>query len=221
MGRPASSSSRRRPGGYQLVVPVVSRAVTQPLWRALRAAAEAQSVRQLHVLTGAHPNAIQLRLKRWERAGLVSVTSQRPRKYLMSATDSQPPRMAADGALTRRPSGRQRMWTSMRVLKRFDLPTLMMTAEVSRRSAETYINNLSRAGYLRTLARGNSACGTWSNYQLVRRSGPRAPAVNHSRAGTPHRVLLVDRNDGTEHDISPGKVSLRAPAVPRLRRGED
>lgn len=197
--------------GCRLLVPVIPRSVTAPLWKALRSAEQPLSVSELHCVTQAHPNAIQLRLKRWERAGLVSVVSTSPRKFVMKATESQPPTMKANGTLVRRPNGRQRMWTAMRVLKRFDLPTLMMTAEVARRGAETYINQLARAGYLRMLARGNSMQGTWSIYLLARRSGPRAPAVHHAPPadGRPSTITLIDRNDGSRHDISPGTVSLQ------------
>lgn len=204
------SASGHYAKGYRPVVPVTSRAVSEPVWRALRVAEAPLTVIELHRITAAAPNAIQLRLKRWERAGLVSATSFRPRTYTMVDTAPRPPRMTKSGLLERKTTGRQRMWNAIRVQKRFDMPWLMYTADVSRRAAETYLNHLIRAGYLRTIERGCSRRGTWSSYLLVRNTGRLAPAITHSRVPTDRNsVVLIDRNDNSRHDISPSVVSLR------------
>ena len=55
--------------------------------------------------------------------------------------------------VTRRPESttdkRVTVWLAMRQLVRFDVPTLVMTTEASKRSVVDYLYALGRAGYLR------------------------------------------------------------------------
>lgn len=198
--------------GYLIRTPTCRRDVERPLWDALRMARSPASVADLHVATSAHPNSIQLRLKRWERAGLVQVTSSQPRRFIMIDKSPTPPKVSNAGKVARTTTMRQRLWIAMRVLKRFDLPTIMMTAGASRRSAEDYINVLCRAGYVHRTYRGNAMTGEWSVYLLVKRSGPRAPAVSHRKGDGGELIReLVDHNDGSRHDVSPGSINLHQP----------
>lgn len=193
------------PGYAVLVAP--THAVETPLWRTLGAAACPASIAELHLATRAHPNAIQHRLDRWVRAGLVTRLEGTPKRYAMNddtPRTPQPPRVAIDGRATARQSSqRERLWRAMRVLPGFDVPGLMLVANASRRSVETLINALHRAGYLRQLSRGNSVKATWSTYRLVRNTGPAAPSVNMARG------VLTDGNTGNVTDISSAAVSLR------------
>ena len=193
--------------GYALRV-APARAVEAPLWRQLAAAPSPASVAELHLATRAHPNAIQHRLDRWVRAGLVTRIEGSPKRFAMNddtPRTPRPPRVAIDGrAAPRAPTQRQRLWRAMRVLPSFDIPGLMLTAAVTGRSAVTTVNQLLRAGYLRKVGRGNGASGAWSTYRLVRDTGPVAPVVNAQR-GT-----LTDGNTGRVTDIAPGAVSLRS-----------
>lgn len=80
---------------------------------------------------------------------------------------------------------RERMWRTMRILRRFGIGELLQVAEIARRkAAERYLRDLTRAGYLRVeSARGCDG----SVYVLIRNTGPFAPRVG--RAG-----LMLDPN---------------------------
>ena len=187
-----------------------SRQVEAPLWRALAQAEAPASIAELHLATRAHPNAIQHRLSRWVSAGFVTRLEGRPKRFAMNDTTERtpaPPRVDVAGrARPRQRTAREKLWSAMRVLPSFDVPTLVMTAGTSRRSAEDLVNCLHRAGHLRQLSRGNGTTGTWSTYRLVRNTGPKAPSIRHGHG----RRELVDGNTGERIDISPAAVSLRS-----------
>lgn len=189
-------------------------AVQEPLWRTLLSASEPMSVPELRDVIRASPSAIKLRLTRWEQAGLVARADGPAVRYVITedgrsaANDDHraPPTVRADGSvLPRNRSQRARLWSAIRVLKRFSLPELKMSAGASRRSTEDLINCLQRAGYLRLVERGNSMAGTWSVYQLAANTGPKTPIITHNGG----RRRLVDPNNGKVIDISPSAVSLR------------
>lgn len=193
--------------------------VEAPLWRNLTGADAPVSVADLHRATSAHPNSIEHRLTRWVRAGLITRIEGTPLRYVMNDNAPRsplPPRVSIDGTVRPRPvaTTRERLWRSMRVLRSFDLPALMMAAEAGRRSAEDLINCLCRAGYLRMTSRGQSMRGTWSTYRLVRNTGPRAPSVTKRIVEGRRLRELVDRNTGQRTDISPAAVSLRRSSQP-------
>ena len=86
------------------------RAVEGPLWRALAAAKVPASVTDLHVQCHGHPNAIQHRLTRWVRAGLVARFEGRLKLYAMIDTiepTPEPPSVRIDGRLQPRPRRRR------------------------------------------------------------------------------------------------------------------
>lgn len=187
------------------------RDVALPLWRALRAAPEPLTVRELHLASRAHPNAIQLRLKRWERAGLVHAIASNPRRFKMpEGAPDTPPTVNRRGEQGPASTQHQRMWRAMHVLRRFTLPELQMAATVTRRSGETFINALQRAGYLVNAVRGNSRTGVWSVYQLQRRTGPKTPMIRHRKCPETGRILktLFDPNTGKSIDISARPAAL-------------
>lgn len=173
--------------------------VAQPLWRALRAAPGPLTVRELHLASRAHPNAIQLRLKRWERAGLIHAIASNPRRFVMpEGAPKTPPTVNRLGVAGPPSTANDRLWRAIRAMGKFSLPELTISAGASRRSAETFIHALSRAGYLRTVVRGNSQTGAWSVYRLMRLSGPRTPVIRHSKCPDTGRTLksLFDPNNG-------------------------
>lgn len=198
--------------------------VEGPLWRALAQAGAPRSVAELHLAIAAHPNAIQHRLSRWVSAGFVTRHEGRPKRYAMNDTTDRtatPPRVDIAGrAAPRERTAREKLWSAMRVLPSFDVPTLVMTSGATRRSAEELVNVLHRAGYLRQIARGNSRTGVWSTYRLIRNTGPKAPKVSHHVALDVHRRReLVDGNNGARTDISPASISLRSKAAPAAADG--
>lgn len=70
---------------------------------------------------------------------------------------------------------RAKAWTSMRVLARFDVRQICVTAEIERKNAQDYITRLTASGYLRIVKPKSSAGRSLAIYQLVRNSGPKAP----------------------------------------------
>lgn len=97
------------------------------------------------------------------------------------------PRVRKNGTLIP-PSGRQRMWRAMGILKDFSLRDLVATASlpeagISRREAEYYCDWLTKGHYLRTSGNGRYCIVP------VMRHGPRAPQVQRVRR-------LFDPNTG-------------------------
>lgn len=191
------------------------RPVRRPLWAALRERDAPATIAELSEQIGARANSVQLRLLSWQRAGLLTVTIHRRKtrkSFLMTAQARKlpaPPKIDIGGAPVADRDGRARMWRAMRILRRFDLPTLTMAATVTRRSAEDYVNCLMRAAFLRREARGKGAACTWSTYALAGDHGPRTPVVRHRKGADGLRVREVfDPNSGKIHDISPRRAAL-------------
>ena len=104
-------------------------------------------------------------------------------------------------------SGRQRMWSAIRVLKFFDMPQLVMTAGVSDRSARDYVRHLTATGYLDPVPTEMR-----TKFRLARNTGPKHPIT---RARIDGRVSLIqadDRNDGKlyEYRLDFGAPHVRA-----------
>lgn len=85
-----------------------------------------------------------------------------------------------------------KLWTAMRILRRFTASELCAVAEYeNRQSALAYLNKLRHAGYLRNARNGNDEA-VWT---LVRNSGPLTPAVLRNR------TVVWDFNTQTEYPI--------------------
>lgn len=179
-------------------------------WAAMRRIGRAVTLEELIAASGCADRPLYCRLRRWSRSGWVRRIDAQPQRFALSADApdiAEPPKVSIDGGVReKRRSARERLWSAMRVLKRFDLPMLMMTAEAKRRSCEDFINLLLRAGYVRRLdapmvktGPGNLGFArTWSNYQLVRNTGPKAPMITNPRGG-PRQ--LVDANNGKSVEL--------------------
>lgn len=82
---------------------------------------------------------------------------------------------------------RQRMWQSMRVLKRFSVADLVATAETPANSANHYVRALRRAGYLRCVQPVQSGrTAGHARYQLMRDTGPCAPRIGKDAVRDPN-----------------------------------
>lgn len=98
----------------------------------------------------------------------------------------------------RKPKARDRAWQSMRILRRFDVPSLSSTAEIGVANAGKYLRGLLRSGYIRIIKpksegrKGGHAC-----YQLIRDTGPKAPRLQSNG----------DTYDPNEHKVYPGGLS--------------
>lgn len=99
-------------------------------------------------------------------------------------------------------SGRARMWTAIRVLKKFGIKELTSAAEVHERTALNYLRLLERAGYV--------AATGHRNWKVVRHTGPYHPGqIYQSNSKTV--VALEDRNTGKRYPVSPRQRAQRAP----------
>lgn len=184
-------------------------------WRALRRLGAPATFEEILAASGAGDRALYCRLFRWRRSGYVVKSEARPARYLLStaAPDApEPPQVSPKGEVReRRRTARERLWATMRILKTFDVPVLMITAEAKRRSCEDFINFLARAGYVRTLNHPVTPsrtepgklvhARTWSTYQLVRNTGPKAPVISKPRGG---ERQLIDLNTGAAVSVEIG-----------------
>lgn len=99
------------------------------------------------------------------------------------------PRLNEDGSL-KEPSKTDRMWSAMKVLKRFTFADLSFTANVAKGDACEYCKILSRAGYLKELLKsGKTRITSRTQFIFVgsQDTGPSAPIVD--KAG-----CLFDQN---------------------------
>jgi len=98
----------------------------------------------------------------------------------------------------RRASGinqRSRAWQSMRILRRFKLPDIVATAEISPNNCAKYIRALNAIGYLRVVqARHQGKAGGGAVYALVKNTGPNAPLAKDG--------FVYDPNTGEEIDYA-------------------
>lgn len=194
-------------------VGVASVPVQHRVWSALLAQDEPVRFGEL-VPAGANRASAYQSLERWVSAGLVERTGS-PSHYRYHLNDNtdrspMPPVVTASGSAVRRASpAYQRIWSAIRVLRRFDLPLLIITAQVRERQLSGYIGLLRRTGYVDLVQLGNPQRGIVSRYRLVRDPGPKAPreTLRVTPAGTAR--LLVDPNTGQEHDVGRGSPSRR------------
>lgn len=78
----------------------------------------------------------------------------------------------------RQPIARDRVWFSMRALRRFSLPELIETAEAGRSNCLKFALALERAGIVRRVrSRASGKKGGHVVWQLVRDLGPLAPRL--------------------------------------------
>lgn len=188
-----------------------------PLWEALQARQEPATITELAEQIGAPPNSVQLRLLSWSRAGLLTVNFNGRKTYTMTEKSralGTPPAINIEGKPKRDTKGRDRMWRAMRTLRRFDLPTLLITAEVSRSAAQEFINCLKRAGMVQIDERGHHTRYTWTTYAMTGRFGPKTPVVSHRETPEGRVREVFDPNTGKIHDISPRRpASFLIPGV--------
>jgi len=90
-------------------------------------------------------------------------------------------------------SGRQRIWSALKVLREADLQTICLTAEVTERSAQDYLMALGRLGYVSSDRR---APGEALLYRLDRFTGPKHPVVRFRKEGFVSVCEGEDRNQG-------------------------
>lgn len=119
---------------------------------------------------------------------VVTVRAKRPYRFKVTQTEGltfgkgQRP----GGGVRRHRKGnkpRQKMWNTMRVMRKFSVMDLMMAAEVGRVCAHGYASLLVKAGYLRELSPGGNRKGAQAVYLLLRYTGPKSPVEKRAQGG--------------------------------------
>lgn len=159
--------------------------------------------------------AIHRTLSDWARAGFVEV-SGRPHAYQLTAEARRlpdPPSAAEESAPIRavwneNRGPRQRLWSAMRVLKRFDLVTLRMSADVTELRAKEFLRNMVRAGYLREVPPASAAAPAFWAIG-ARHCGPLPPVVRYRLINGRPVLRVIDRNDHTVIDVPIRAKALR------------
>jgi hypothetical protein len=98
-------------------------------------------------------------------------------QYRIVRESLEAPRVRKDGTTVTQGQGRQNIWRSMRILKRFDLATIWAVSgteehPVAREEVKTYVRYLTKAGYLKKMGEGEKAV-----YMIIRYTGPKAPMI--------------------------------------------
>lgn len=183
-------------------------------WAAMRAIGRPFTASDIHSITGVPLGVTARLLIGWCKRGHLQ---QQPRgtSYTMTEKARQrtsPPQLKVKGSPSvKRRSGRQRMWSAMRVLRVFDLPTLMIAAGASASSARTYVEELRKAEYIGV---AGSTIGGRTRFRLVRNSGVFHPVICRRLQGSVTVVELFDRNDNSvthTRTIYPRSLRGKAP----------
>jgi hypothetical protein len=147
---------------------------------------------QLRELAGSAALRLAVRrLDEWCRAGLVIRTQKRPEAWLMTdparklRTPPEPAYVWRDGRASK---PRARMWSAMRILRRFDLVELVITAEVKPAVARRFCGQLTRAAILSRAADGTD------HWRLIHDLGPQHPRQRRVDG----RLQFRDANDRSE-----------------------
>lgn len=182
----------------------------QALWTELRFADA--PVDELDLLVGAVRHCEEARptrgetfklleklLGRWVGARLVAVEPGRPPRYSLERNYvrmASPPALPAPARVNPLPrqTQRQRLWSAARVLRNFDLTTLLIAAEAKPIAARQMLSILERGGWLRRTATG------WST-AASRRWGPVAPSWAPIDAPEGRFIRVTDNRDGSIIDL--------------------
>lgn len=104
------------------------------------------------------------------------------------------------GARVRNSAGtakRAKAWQAMRILRRFTLPQVEMSAEIGESNLQRFVRALTRSGFLRLdRARQLGIPASCNVYRLVRDTGPKAPIVGNDGC-------VYDENTRTLYPTAP------------------
>ena len=106
-------------------------------------------------------------------------------KHVRAGTDAKMAK-AVDSLARKTPpvvktTATSRIWQSMRIMRRFGVVDLMLTAAASRDMVVRMLGILTKASYLRMTSRHTA--GQPAQYSLVRNTGPQAPVLKEGRRG--------------------------------------
>ncbi len=188
----------------------------EALWSELRIARGAIDVVELTIRAIEHcEDAFAIRgdafrrfdqlLDDWVARGLVTLTGHPARYDLVREYQhlrSPPPPPAPRPLPFPKRTQQQRLWSAMKVLRTFDLPTLMMAASANRRAAADMVRLLEQGGWLRATANG------WTT-AASRKWGPVVPSMRRERGRGGSVTRITDRISGLTVEI-PARSSARS-----------
>jgi len=192
----ASAKTGRRPADQ----PGAGR---QEMWLAMKRRPGDITVRAIVEATGCHRETVQRYLKALTAAGHLEFTPAADggagRWALVRDTGHHAPRVRADGSKVTQGEITGQLWGAMLGLKKFDFRDLIQTVplEVPEETAKDYCKRLLAAGYLRVLVKADPVAGRIARYELIRRSGPKAPQVQRVRQ-------VYDPNSGAVYPVGAG-----------------
>lgn len=115
--------------------------------------------------------------------GMIPAMPNGAKIYKLLRSPLEAPRLRPDGSEVKQGDSQDRMWRSMKMLKKFTAHDLAITASlpgaiVPTITAVSYIKHLVRAYYIRVVEPRYGSKG--AVYQLVKRTGPKAPMIQRT-----------------------------------------
>lgn len=190
--------------------------VSDPLWRALQSVLEPVTTTELSVACAdASWDSRHVALTRWVERGAVIRHDGRPYRYLLHPDYRGRPNPDGRGPEVRERmrevTQQQRVWTAVRVLRTFDVPTLCMAAASARSTTHQYVNILRRAGYVDVVKPFDRFLARPATFRLIRNTGPKCPTT-HKVARDTSAITLRDNNTGRTVLLQPGEhISRKSP----------
>ena len=118
------------------------------------------------------------------------VKAHRPGSYMLeNDTGETPPDIAKNA---HPPSGHQRMWMAMKVLKHFSPLDLALPAEVTAKAAQQYCSLLRKADYLAVRGANQNSRDALYVFNRKKDTGFHAPIIRRTKNGK----VVFDRNRG-------------------------
>lgn len=202
--------------------------LSRDAWAALRRLGGSATFPEILAACGADDRPLYCRLRRWAKRRHLTVTPGSKRRFVLSAdapASDAPPRVSADGPSAAPTTGKDRMWSAMRVLKTFDFPLLTIVAEVNVRQVNDYVSSLKRAGYVAKIDHPMAPSKTspsglirsHGTYRLLMNTGPKAPTTASGTTSSPE-PYLIDHNTGDR--INLGWVRPRGNRAGEAGHGE-
>ncbi len=194
----------------------MSRKHLQEAWQAMTVLKTFRLSQVNAVLQHTNMESLKAFAKRLEGKGIINRTKDYDEDFFTVLKPKARPFDKAKSKAVTPISGRQKMWQSMRILRDFDAAQVATTAEVSAKSAQSYISLLKKAGYLFVVKQaprtGNviERAGETTVYRLLKDTGPTRPI--------PKADGVFDVN---KKELQPFKqVEQKAPVMQRVNVGE-
>jgi len=193
------------PGSQHLETAPTQGPLSRDAWAALRRLGGAGTFAEILAECGADDRPLYCRLRRWKSRKHLIVSPAVKQSFSLSPqapAGDVPPKVPVDGRVVSARSGKDRMWAAMRILKTFDMPLLLITAEVNIRQATEFVSMLCRADYVRKVdqpmspskASPTGMVRSHATYRLIRNTGAKTPSTSNGGTTRHPSPYLLDRN---------------------------